>query len=193
MTIVNEPELVTAARGGDRSAMGALVARHAPAAQRLALHLTRNQADAEDAVQSGFVKAFTHLDRFDTTRPFEPWLLRIVGNEARRTRRDEGFHWRFWQTPRQVQETGESPESAVIVKLEHQALHRAIQLLRHDDRLLISLAYFLDRSEAELAETLGIPRGTVKSRKHHALRRLRDAMSRLETETKPEPEPGVIR
>ena len=189
MTSVNEPELVAAARGGDRSAMAALVARHAPAAQRLALHLARNRADAEDAVQSGFVKTFTHLDRVDPTRPFEPWLLRIVGNEARKTRRDEGFHWRFWQARRPEVEASESPESAVIMRLEHQALHRALGSLRHDDRMLITLAYFLDRSEAELAATLGVPRGTVKSRKHNALRRLRKAMA--DTDSPPETEPEV--
>jgi len=173
---VNEPELVNAAREGDRAAMASLVSTYAPAAQRLALHLARNRADAEDAVQAAFVKAFTHLHQFDASRPFEPWLLGIVGNEVRRTRRDEAFRWRFWHARRVSEGSDETPESTVIVRLEHEALYRALGTLRHDDRLLITLAYFLGQSEAHLATTLGVPRGTVKSRKHHALKRLREAL-----------------
>ena len=173
---MNEPELVNAARAGDRAAMASLVSAHAPAAQRLALHLARNRADAEDAVQTAFVKAFTHLHQFDASRPFEPWLLRIVGNEVRRTRRDARFRWGFWQARRVPEGSTETPESTVIARLEHAALHQAVAKLRYDDRLLITLAYFLGRSEADLAATLGVPRGTVKSRKHHALKRLREAL-----------------
>lgn len=173
---MNEPELVSAALRGDRNAMGSLIAMHQPAAQRLALHLARDRTDAEDAVQAAFVKAFTRLHQFDKQRPFRPWLLAIVGNEVRRARRDEAFRWRFWQARRVPEASEAGPESAVIVRQEHAALHEALGTLRHADRLLITLAYFLGHSEAELAQTLGIPRGTVKSRKHHALKRLRDAL-----------------
>jgi RNA polymerase sigma factor (sigma-70 family) len=173
---VNEPELVSLARGGDRAAMASLVSAHAPAAQRLALHLARNRADAEDAVQAAFVKAFTHLHQFDTSRPFEPWLLRIVGNEVRRTRRDETFRWRFWQARRIPEASTETTEATALVRLEHAALYEALGRLRDDDRLLITLTYFLGQSEAQLATTLGVPRGTVKSRKHHALKRLGEAL-----------------
>jgi len=156
--------------------MASLIAMHQPAAQRLALHLARDRTDAEDAVQAAFVKAFTRLHQFDPRRPFQPWLLAIVGNEVRRTRRDEAFRWRFWQTRRVPEASEPTPETAVIVRQEHAALHHALGKLRHADRLLITLAYFLGESEAELAATLGVPRGTVKSRKHHALKRLRRAL-----------------
>ena len=153
--------------------MASLIAAHQPAADRLALHLARNRSDAEDAVQAAFVKAFTRLHQFDARRPFQPWLLTIVGNEVRRARRDEAFRWRFWQTRRFSEASEPSLESTVIVRQEHAALHQAIGRLAHTDRLLITLAYFIGQSEAELAETLRVPRGTVKSRKHHALKRLR--------------------
>lgn len=153
--------------------MASLIAMHQPAAQRLALHLARDRSDAEDAVQAAFVKAFTHLHQFDARRPFQPWLLAIVGNEVRRTRRDEAFRWRFWEGRRVPDASDTTPETAVIVRQEHAVLHEALGRLRHTDRMLITLAYFLDQSEAQLAATLGIPRGTVKSRKHHALNRLR--------------------
>jgi RNA polymerase sigma-70 factor (ECF subfamily) len=70
----------------------------------------------------------------------------------------------------------ETTEATVLVRLDHAALYAALGKLRHDDRLLITLTYLLGQSEAQLATTLGIPRGTVKSRKHHALRRLREAL-----------------
>jgi RNA polymerase sigma factor (sigma-70 family) len=190
---VNEPELVDAARRGDREAMASLIVAHQPAAQRLALHLARDRTDAEDAVQQAFIKAFTHLHQFDVRRPFEPWLLAIVGNEVRRTRRDEAFRWRFWESRRVSEASEATPEKAVIVRQEHAALHEALGKLGHADRLLITLAYFIGQSEAELAATLGIPRGTVKSRKHHALKRLRTVLgeewsSQSSVAEDPEPE-----
>ena len=74
---------------GDHAAYSALVEAHRDIAFRVAYLVTGAAADAEDATQDAFVKAFRQIRRFDPDRPFRPWLLRIVGNEARNRRRSE--------------------------------------------------------------------------------------------------------
>jgi DNA-directed RNA polymerase specialized sigma24 family protein len=70
-----------------------LLGAHATQAHRLALHIVRNQVDAEDATQTAFVNAFTNLGRFDERRPFAPWLLRIVAREALKVLRADRTRW----------------------------------------------------------------------------------------------------
>ena len=169
---------VGAAQAGDRSAMEELIKAHSDSAFRFALTILRNQPDAEDATQAAFVKAFTNMKRFDPSRRFEPWLLSIVYHEALNLRRAEKTRWAFWQRQPKRAEVGESVESAALVRVEHQELWQALSRLKDDDRAVLILSYLLGYSEAETAEVLEIKRGTVKSRKHNALSRLRAIVER---------------
>jgi len=175
---VTEQDLIRRAKAGNRAAAGELLSAHATQAYRLALHIVRNQADAEDATQTAFVKAFTNLRRFDEQRRFAPWLLRIVGREALKVLRAERTRLAFWQRNAQVAQSQETVESAVMVMVEHEELWRAVNRLKDDDRLVLTLSFFMGLSEADVAEALGIKRGTVKSRKHNALKRLRAVVER---------------
>ena len=170
---MTELELVRQAKAGDRAAMTELVSAHFTQAHRLALHILRSQADAEDATQNAFVKAFTNLRRFDEQRSFAPWLLRIVTREALMIRRAERTRFAFWQRWAQQGRDEEDVESAVVVRSEHRDLWSAINQLKTNDRLVLTLSYFMGMSEADIAGTLDIKPGTVKSRKHNALLRLR--------------------
>ena len=158
--------------------MAELIGTHATQAHRLALQIVRNQADAEDATQTAFIKAFTNLGRFEERRPFAPWLFRIVAREALKVLRAERTRLAFWQRQARVTESEEAVESAVVVKVEHQELWRAVNRLKDDDRLVFTLSYFMGFSEAEISEAMGIKRGTVKWRKHKALARLRELVKR---------------
>lgn len=80
-----DDELVRAAASGDGAAFGALVDRHRTAALRIAYAIA--DGEAEDVAQDATTKAFRQLGRFDATRPFRPWYLAIVSNEARNRRR----------------------------------------------------------------------------------------------------------
>ena len=175
---MNEPDLVRQAKEGDRAAVAELLSSHATGAFRLALHIVRNQADAEDATQTAFIRAFTNLGRFDEQRPFAPWLLQIVAREALKIRRAERSRLAFWQRHAKTEESDESVESAVIVRAEHRELWRAVNRLKDDDRLVLTITYFMGMREADVATALGIRRGTVKSRKHNALMRLRALVER---------------
>jgi RNA polymerase sigma-70 factor (ECF subfamily) len=142
------------------------------------LHILRNQADAEDATQNAFVRAFTNLGRFDERRPFAPWLLRIVAREALKVLRAERTRFALWQRQTQVVESQETVESIVLARAEHRDLWSALRRLKTNDQLVLVLTYFMGLGEEDVAVTLGIKRGTVKSRKHNALARLRALVER---------------
>ena len=156
-----------------------LVRRYQDAAVRTA-YLIAPGGDAEDAVQEAFVKAYGALGRFREGAPFRPWVLRIVANEARNRRRSAGRRAGLALRASEDRRPGDaapSPESAVLERETRAALLDAINTLGDDDREIIATRYFLDLSEAESAEILGIPRGTVKSRLSRALARLRLKLS----------------
>ena len=122
------------------------------------------------------VKAYYALARFQAGRPFRPWLLRIVSNEAHNRQaadsRRAALLLRAAET-QQAWEAGASPEGATLRAERRTALLRALATLSADDRLIITYRYFLDLSEVEMADALDCPRGTVKSRLSRALGRLR--------------------
>jgi RNA polymerase sigma factor (sigma-70 family) len=173
-----ETELVRLARRGEVSAYEELVRRYQAIAHRTAYVITGRAAEAEDAAQQAFVKAYRALDRFDPDRPFRPWLLRIVGNEARNLRRSEGRRWAVeLAVSRQPEPVEASPEQVAVAEERRAELLRAVGALSEADREVIGLRYFLDLSEAEMAEVLAVAPGTVKSRLSRALRRLRTSLA----------------
>jgi RNA polymerase sigma factor (sigma-70 family) len=169
-----ERELVARARAGDVRAYEVLVRSHQGIAQRMAFLITRNQTEAEDAAQVGFVKAYTSLGRFDPERPFRPWLLRIVGNEARNRVRSLTRRARLeLASAGRGDDVAPSPESDVVAEERRREMLDALEELREADRQVVGLRYFLDLGEAEMAAALGVAPGTVKSRLARALGRLR--------------------
>lgn len=177
--VVNESSLTRRAQQGDLDAYEDLMRQHQDIAHRAAYLVTGNAADAEDAVQEAFVKAWYALDAFDTSRPFRPWLLRIVTNEAHTRRRSVARHTRLAlrameQAP---QEPAPSPESGLLHSEQQDDVIAALNRLPELDRLVIAYRYFLDLTPAEMAESLGKPAGTIRSRLHRALNRLREQMS----------------
>ena len=174
---IEDAELIARARAGDVAAYEAIVRRYQDVAVRTA-HLICPETDADDAVQEAFIKAFDALPRFREGSPIRPWLLRIVANEARNRRRSagrrQGLALRAADAP--PQRTAPGPEAIVMAAEERSELLAALATLRDDDREVLGARFLLDLSEAETAETLGLPRGTVKSRTSRALGRLREVL-----------------
>ncbi len=171
-----ERELVRRAKHGDERALEALVRAHEEAAFRLAYVITGNRSEAEDAAQQGFVKAWRSFGRFQASRPFRPWLLRIVANEARNRRRASGRRSALAVRAAGSQVSGDaapSPEDIAVESDERRRLLAALDALPEPARLVLACRYLLDLSEAETAAALGVRRGTVKSRTARALEQLR--------------------
>lgn len=172
-----DADLAVRARGGDRDSYRTLVERYQEVAFRTAYLITRSAVDAEDAAQDAFVKAYLRLDRFDPRRPFRPWLLTIVANEAKNRRRAEGRRLHYEATVARHGAAPEAtPEAAAVLEEASGELLAAVNALPEPERLVVGLRYFLELSEAETADIAGIPSGTVKSRLSRALGRLRVAM-----------------
>ena len=175
---LTETELVERARGGDGPAYAALVRDHQEIAFRIAYVICGNAADAEEAAQEAFVKAHGALGRFRSGEPLRPWLLAIVANEARNRRRSAGrraaLALRAAGEERPSGEAAPSPEAALLAGERRDALLAGLSRLSERDRTVIACRYLLELSEAETAATLGVRRGTVKSRLSRALERLRE-------------------
>ena len=172
---MDDVDLAIRAKQGDIDAYETLMRRHQNVAQRAAYLVTGDPAEAEDAVQEAFVKAFYALESFEDGRPFKPWLLRIVTNEAHSRRRSVVRHARLTLRAQENMtiQTMPSPESRFLASERSDTLIRELNKLPEIDRLMISYRYFLDLTPSEMAETFGKPPGTIRSRLFRALARLR--------------------
>lgn len=177
--LVSDGELIKRIRAGDDTAWTALVEMHQQPVFRLAYLLLGDADEAEDAAQEALIRAFRSLDAFDAARPLRPWLLQIVANVARNRRRSIRRYvaalGRVWQA--------QGEPSAPLgdrsgERWEAQTLWQAVRRLSRSDQEVIFLRFFLELGEAETAATLGVAAGTVKSRLHRALGRLRGVVER---------------
>jgi RNA polymerase sigma-70 factor (ECF subfamily) len=175
---LTEGELVALAQSGDGDAYASLVRAHQDIAFRTAMLITQNAAEAEEAAQDAFVKAWRALKRFRSGEPLRPWLLTIVANEARNRRRSAGRRSALAlraAEPERIEDR--SAEAQVLAAESRTALLEGLARLRDDDRLVLGCRYLLELSEAETAAALGVAAGTVKSRTSRALARLRDEVA----------------
>ncbi len=176
-----EQDWIRRAQRGDVSAYDALVRAYETLAFRAAYLLTRDEHEAADAAQDAFVRAFRALHTFRAGEPFRPWLMRIVTNQAlnriQASKRRASMNEKYAQTETEKQEMRNAQEH-LETREQNEKLMRAVQRLKSDEQTLITLRYFLELPEAEVAQTLHIPQGTVKSRLHRTLAKLREIIAR---------------
>lgn len=150
------------ARAGDESAFAELVRAWLPAAYRVARQITRDPAEAEDAVQEAFLRAHRALHRFDPARPFGPWILTIAARRAltraRRRRRD---------APLEAAAAAAEPAAP-----REAGLSDALDELSPADRAILVLKYKEGLSVSEIARALDIGEPAVKVRLFRARERL---------------------
>jgi RNA polymerase sigma-70 factor, ECF subfamily len=167
-----ERRWIKAAQSGSEQALEHLYRQHWPWAHRAAYLVVHDAAAAEDIAQEAFLSAIRSLDRFDRSRPFGPWLNRIVVNRAidwaraRSLRRETGaeFEGEAAGAEPAAPETGSSVYSDEVVA--------ALGQLSAEHRAVVVLRYLLDYTPGEIGKALGLPRGTVNSRLRRALDRL---------------------
>jgi RNA polymerase sigma-70 factor (ECF subfamily) len=165
----------------DPSTFDARVRQTVPSALRLATVVLGTRDGADDVVQIAMERAWSAFDRYDQDRPFRPWFLRIVANTARNDRRQRGR--RAALRERAEHERGaeqSSPEDDVLTVLDRTHVLAALNHLDVEDRTVIALRYFEQLAEAEMAEVLDCPPGTVKSRLSRARQRLRRLLEEVD-------------
>jgi RNA polymerase sigma-70 factor (ECF subfamily) len=166
-------ELVEQARNGDRDAFAALVQLTSDRMYAVATRILRDSGLAEDALQSAFVTAWQSLPSLRDPARFEAWLRRLLVHacyaEARRRR--------SWTTNIRVLpiDGPASPDDLVSI-VERDALDRAFSRLSIEQRAVFVLHHHVGLALTEIAETLGVPPGTARSRLHYATRILRAAI-----------------
>jgi RNA polymerase sigma-70 factor (ECF subfamily) len=186
MPPLTDRDLVDRARGGDRLAFGELVRRHQRRLHRLALHMLRDRAEAEDVTQEAFVRAYGALARFDGRSEPYTWLYRIAVNlslnairarkSARRSSGGPSDDPRLDGIGREAKSQSTDPADAAKRQL-YGALAQAIDDLSETLRTTLVLVCIDGRSHEEAAEILGAPEGTIAWRVHEARRKLREALA----------------
>ncbi len=160
------------AQAGEVVAFDELVRRHQRAALRVATVVAGHDR-AADAAQEGFVRAYRSIHGFDAERPFRPWLLRVVANAAKNEVRRASRHERVDMRVRAMAVVPDDVSDPVLTRERSDRLVGALGRLAPADRLVLALRWFEDMTEQEMAEVLAVRRGTVKSRLHRAMQRLR--------------------
>jgi RNA polymerase sigma-70 factor (ECF subfamily) len=163
----DERAWVRGAQRGSMADLEALFRHHWPRAYRAAYLVVHDSGAAEDIAQEAFLAAVRNLDRFDRRRPFGPWLHRIVVNRA--------IDWSRARTLRR--ESGDAALAATAAPAEPENPHSrtlaaALAELSPEHRAVIVLRHLLEYTPGEIAELLGLPRGTVNSRLRRGLDQL---------------------
>lgn len=166
----DQERLVVDALAGDRDAFRALVEPHVGAALGASIVILRSHADAADAVQDALLSAWLGLPSLRDPVAFPAWFRRHVVRAALR-----GAARRRPVVELDLATGVAGPEGELDRALERRQLLRAFDELVPDDRVVLTLRHLWDLPGQEIAEALGIPEGTVKSRVHAALGRLRAA------------------
>ena len=170
-----EVEWAARAHAGDIEAFGRLVDRYGEQARRVARGILGDSHDGDDAAQDAFLSALRNLGRYDPSRPFGPWLMRIVSNAAvDRRRRNKVRSTEALSPTAPARAAGPATETDRRSML--QALERGLALLPERQRIAVTLFDVEGYSHAEIAEVLQVPQGTVRSDVFHGRRALRQSL-----------------
>lgn len=175
MLMETDSVLIMDIKAGNKKALGKLVERHKKSAFRIALGLVGNKDDAYDISQEAFLRVYKSAATYDEQKPFLPWFYTIISNLSK-----------TWLRKRQTRENRmidvddasyllvdtSNPEDALVKKETISILRKAILELDFEDREIITLQHFRGMSYDEIADLLGIPRGTVMSRLYYARKKL---------------------
>ncbi len=172
---MDEREAVARLKKGDVGALEPLVRRHHARAGRAAYLIVRDHALAEDVAQGAFVRAYEGIGGFDEGRPFGPWFMRIVVNEAVRAARgrERATSYEGAGAPASwLADPAAGPHELAEEAEQRERVWAALAKLPPAQRAAIVQRYYLDMSEAEMGEDAARPPGTIKSRLHAARRGL---------------------
>jgi RNA polymerase sigma-70 factor, ECF subfamily len=164
--------LIDRIAGGDRLAMQVLFARHHVRVYRFALRLLRDEAASEDMISEVFLDVWRQAGRFEGRSAVSTWLLAITRFKAlsylRRRREAELDE----ETAEAIEEPSDNPEVAVQKMDKSEKLRACLKALSPEHREIIDLVYYHEKSVEEVAEIVGIPQNTVKTRMFYARKKL---------------------
>jgi len=167
MTFTDE-ELVEHCLGGDKNSYAQLVERHKRMVFNVAYRILGNTEDAEDAAQEVFLRAYLALPRFRKKSKFSTWLYSIVSNVCITKKKKKDKYANFieasMQSDSQMENASDNPEGILEKREFADRVQQLVASLPARYSIIITLRYFREFSYDEIAETLGLPIGTVKVR-----------------------------
>jgi RNA polymerase sigma-70 factor (ECF subfamily) len=173
----SDAALMARMAGGDRLAMRTLFARHQLRVYRFVVRIVGDKAQAEDVVSEVFFDAWRQARRFESRSAVSTWLLAIARNKALsalKRRPHETFDAHMVAS---VADPNDDPEAAVHKRTRGECLRRCLTRLSAEHGLIIDLVYYHEKSIREVAQIVGIPENTVKTRMFYARKRLAELLT----------------
>jgi len=175
-----EIELIQGLLARDEKIFTYLYDHYSPALYGVALKVVGEEAAAGDVLQEVFVKIWRNIDRYDASKGrLFTWMLNITRNTAIDSLRSKNH-----KLEQRVQDVNSvalmyEPQLAVHLSVDHLGLTKVIERLQKDQRIIIDMAYFKGHTQEEIARSLEIPLGTVKTRMRNAIIQLRTLLKQL--------------
>jgi RNA polymerase sigma-70 factor (ECF subfamily) len=170
----DERELIRRAQGGEAMAFERLAAQHAPRLWRCAFALAKDRHLAEDLAQETLLEAWRSLARYDGRCRFSTWLFGVLRHRFLKGLRRRQVATLFApDTLDHVADSAATPDRSAEGSEDAARVRRAVASLPEEHRLVVELRFFAEATLDEIAAALGCPLGTVKSRLHYALEKLR--------------------
>lgn len=161
-----ELELIQRALNGDMNAWGEIVRCYKDAVFGIAIGILGNPADAEDAAQDAFIRAYEGLHTFHLDKRFSTWIFAVTANICKNKLRRERLFAPLKHIARLTK--GSDPAQQLAQQERTQIIREAIDQLKPAYRMPLVLRYYAELDYKEIAEVLGLPEGTVKTRLHRA-------------------------
>jgi RNA polymerase sigma-70 factor (ECF subfamily) len=168
----SDERLIARLRGGDKLALQALYARHNVKIHRFVLRLVRDEGAAEDVVSEVFVDLWRNPAAFEGRSEVSTWLLAIARNKAWSLLRKKKDGEIEDEALAAIEDDSDNPEIVAQKKSKGELLRACLERLSAEHREVIDLVYYHDKSVEEVAEIVGVPEGTVKTRMFHARKKL---------------------
>ncbi len=172
MQTASDEALIARIAGGDRLAMQVLFARHHVRVYQFVLRLVRNEATAEDLISEVFLDVWRQGGKFEGRSAVTTWLLgiaRFKALSALRRRQEEGLDEEMAE---RIEDQSDDPETTLAKKNKGAVLRECLTMLSVEHREVIDLVYYHEKSVEEVAEIVGIPEATVKTRMFYARKKL---------------------
>ena len=176
MQATSDEVLIGRIASGDRLAMQVLFARHHVRVYRFVLRVVRDETKAEDLISEVFLDVWRQADRFEGRSAVSTWLLAIArfkALSALRRRPDEELDE---EAAEAIEDPSDNPEESLAKKDKSSVIRKCLEGLSADHREIIDLVYYHEKSVEEMAEIVGIPENTVKTRMFYARKKLAELL-----------------
>jgi RNA polymerase sigma-70 factor (ECF subfamily) len=172
MQTASDEVLIGRIADGERLAMQVLFARHHVRVYRFVLRLVRNEAVAEDLVSDVFLDVWRQAGKFEGRSAASTWILSIARFKALSALRRKGEQELDEATAETIVDEADDPQATMEKKDKSEILRKTIASLSAEHREIIDLVYYHEKSVEEVAQIVGIPEATVKTRMFYARKRL---------------------